>query len=850
MNDKSLEMLHEYVLKDNDEEDDKMEEKEISEQLNIKTQNQEFLQNNIDNEGINKNNEEENLHNIDLENNKLNNNEEENNIIFKENINMNDNSGLPNNEMKTIFENPILQTSYNLFTKLRRIIIRKENLTKINYFDKWQKNIQNIANNNNINNIINNNINNFMPNPDNKNINRLNNNNINIEINNSIEDDNIKNVESNTSASIQNRNVIQNILMSNEELDQPPSSPSKSHNDIILEHQNQLLNSGNKNFQMLINPFTSINDMNFETDYSYLNNNNNNIGYNNINKNNNNIVIENNVDDNINIDNNSYNENMVNNSKLSNLSKEKKILCLSLINIGENKLYYYFKHITQALKFKIIINNYHDKLFQMDRLNKKYESILDEKSSIIINKTDEIEDLKEKLDSLSKSLKDALKKQKTLNVIPESLCSKCGGSLEESFTSEAITENQKVIKEQSEIIEKMKREMNELRNKYNLSELRLKDLDEIKKEFQNLSGVLLKPKTESSTQTENDHQSQELSISFLSSNTTNNTNINNNNNINSKTMRNKMINNKPANIKNQYGSGKNKFSNSKKKNGNIPTQQQKKVTNYNIININNNNNNTSYMSNTNNFLSSTNSNNTEGLSTMKFDSNILSTELLNLNKEFNKLKSENKLIMDKNNKFEKEKKDILDKLKNKTEMYEKYKKENEELIILINNSRYKNMIETENENKKLKMTLEQIDEEIKNLQIINDKNEQKIKDQNMQIDKMKSIISTYNSFKAQKDNLLLANTKYESEIKRLKYDLEQERANGEKTKMQLKNSEQQIEKLNKEISFYSLHINEYKNDAAKALQDAVEYQQIVSVLQSQINEYKVALNKIKQNKKI
>ena len=38
---------------------------------------------------------------------------------------------------------------------------------------------------------------------------------------------------------------------------------------------------------------------------------------------------------------------------------------------------------------------------------------------------------------------------------------KCGGSLEESFTSEAITENQKVIKEQSEIIEKMKREMNE-----------------------------------------------------------------------------------------------------------------------------------------------------------------------------------------------------------------------------------------------------------------------------------------------------------------------------------------------------------------------------------------------------
>jgi len=473
-----------------------------------------------------------------------------------------------------------------------------------------------------------------------------------------------------------------------------------------------------------------------------------------------------------------------------------------LINIFENKLFKFFKFIIQNLKFRIIISNYHDKLFQMDRLNKKYESILDEKSSIIINKTDEIENLKEKLDSLSKSLKDALKKQKTLNVIPESLCSKCGGSLEESFTSEAITENQKVIKEQSEIIEKMKREMNELRNKYNLSELRLKDLDEIKKEFQNLSGVLLKPKTESSTQTENDHQSQELSISFLSSNTTNNTNINNNNNINSKTMRNKMMNNKPANIKNQYGSGKNKFSNSKNMNGKIPTQQQKKVTNYNIININNNNNNTSFMSNTNNFMTSTNSN-----SNSITNEGILSAELLNLNKEFNKLKNENKLIIDKNNKFDKEKKEILDKLKTKNELCEKLKNENAELIVLINNSRYKNIIEIENENKKLKMTLEQIDTEIKNMNIINEKNGLKIKEQNIQMEKMKSIINTYNSFKAQKDNLLLMNTKYESEIKKLKYELEQKENILENTKMMLKNSEQNNEKLNSEISYYNIHIN-------------------------------------------
>ena len=557
-----------------------------------------------------------------------------------------DNNGLPNTEMKSIFENPILQTSYNLFTKLRRIIIRKENLTKINYFDKWQKICS--KNDNNNNNIISDEI-----------INDDDNDNNNIEENNN-------NLEEKTSESIQNRNIIQNILMSNEELDQTSSSPNKSHNDVILEHQNQLLKSGNQNFQMLINPFASINDMNFETDYSYLNNINNNININiNNNKNDDNVIKIENYEN----EEKSINDNIeVNN----NMPKEKKLLCLSLINICENKLYYYYKQIIQTLKFRIIINNYHDKLFQMDRLNKKYESILDEKSSIIINKTDEIEDLKEKLENLSKSLKDALKKQKSLNVIPESLCSKCGGSLEESFSSEVLTEKQKIIKEQNDCIENMKKEMNELRTKYNFSELRLKDLDEIKKEFENLSGVLLRPKVEACTQTENDSPSQELNTSFLSSTTANNTNNNTINN-NARSMRSKNNFSNKNDNKSQYNSGKNKNNiNLRKKSANIPQNQHKKVTNYNIININNNNNNTSIMSNTNNFLNSTNSNqncgNNEGMSSIKFDNSILSNELLNLNKEFNKLKNENKLIVDRNNKFEKEKREIFEKLKNKTEM--------------------------------------------------------------------------------------------------------------------------------------------------------------------------------------
>ena len=735
MNSKELEMLQNFEIKDNDEEDDKMEEGEINAQLNIIPENNNIIQNNQSNE------EEENIEKInDNTSNDYNENiTNNNNIIF-------------NSENKSIFENPYLQTSYNLFTKLRRIIIRKENLTKINYFDKWQK-ITKKGNN------INNN---------------------NIEIKNDI--------------LIQNRNIIQNILNNEENIE------NQSHNEVILEHQNQLLKSGNDNVQALINPFASINDMNFETNF----------------------------DNDINITNNNKEEYPNEQLIKSNLQKEKKILCLSLINIFENKLYYYYKHIIQTLKFRIIITNYHDKLFQMDRLNKKYETILDEKSSIIINKADEIEDLKEKLENMSKNLKDALKKQKALNIIPESLCSKCGRSLEESFCGEGNNENQRIIKEQNELIEKMKKEMIELRNKYNYAELRLKDLDEIKKEFENLSGVLLRPKSDNSTQTENDINN--FNTSFISNTTNENSNMisngNNSKNINSK----KAGNNK----NNQY---KKNFTNIKK-----TQNQQKKVTNYNIININNNNNNTSFMSNTNNFLSSSNSNNSIT------NQGVLSAELLNLNKEFNKLKNENKIIIDKNNKFEKEKKEISDKLKSKNELCDKLKKENAELIVLINNSRYKNVIEIENENKKLKATIEQIDTEIKNMNIINEKNEIRIKEQNNQMEKMKSIINTYNSFKAQKDNLLLMNTKYESEIKKLKYELEEKESALEKTKNMLKNSELNNEKLNSEISYYSLHINKYKEDAAKALADAVEYQQIVQGLQNQINEYKIALNKFKQKK--
>ena len=54
--------------------------------------------------------------------------EEEENEYTKEN----------NQEYSSFFSNPQIQTSFNLFTKLKKLILRKHNLTMIHFFKKWQ----------------------------------------------------------------------------------------------------------------------------------------------------------------------------------------------------------------------------------------------------------------------------------------------------------------------------------------------------------------------------------------------------------------------------------------------------------------------------------------------------------------------------------------------------------------------------------------------------------------------------------------------------------------------------------------------------------------------------------------
>ena len=605
--------------------------------------------------------------------------------------------------------------------------------------------------------------------------------------------DNEENTKNNNESKNDEKLDINEIFTRNEE----EELEDHGSNEIIIQHQNRLLSGDTNNFQIL-NPLTQIGDINI-----------NNINIDNIFPNNNKNLLD------------------INNNKNS---ENKNIICLSIYNILFSKIFLFHKMLFSSLKHKSIISNYYDKLYQLDKLNKKYEAILDEKSSIIINKTDEIEELKEKIEKLTKNIKELNKKTKSLNVIQESLCAKCGGSLEESFTGEAVLENQNIIKEQNQLIEKMKKEMTELRSKYNLSEIRLKDLDNLKKEFENLSGSLLKPKIDIDTQTDE-------SLMSL----TNMKNTNNNNNINIQIYNN--TNNNISN-KNLGASNRNKGSKNKK----IP-----KKSNNNFSNSTNN-----YMStslghnknskNTNDNNIANNELNNEIITSLRFDNSVLSNELLNLNREFNKLRNEHKIINDKNIKLDKDKKELVNTLKTKTELCEKYKKENEEINRLINNSKYKNILNAEAENKKLKNILEQNDIDIKKLKNMNEKCAKKIIEQNSQIEKMKNALASFLTFKQQKENLTIQNEKYENEIKKLSKELEDEKNINEKNSILMNNKDKQIEKLANEVSYYNFHIKKYKSDAERALEDAIGYQKIVRILEIQLNEYKEQLNKIKQEK--
>ena len=777
MNSKTLEMLQKFVGEEDNEDFEN-----LGEKINIFGE-QSNDNNEFDNEFIAKNDD---INRLFEKINNLENEEIDENKIFniKENENINNNEEEEkidkniNDVDEDEKENNINSDKSGILLKM--ISIREKHDFSI-YFMHWkQLNLINQEkesfekeeiNNNNIENINNN------KNPD-KSKNNINEE--NKEIKNEKEKEELQNNESKN-----NDNSLEQILQAKED-----DLEDHLQNDIITQHQNQLLKSDTNNFHN-INTLDQIGDINLD------------------------IFTQNKTLPEIN----------------TNQKSSMSLIALSLYNKLKNKLFIYKKILFSSLKHITIISNYHDKLYQLDKLNKKYEAILDEKSSIIINKTDEMEELKETIEKLKKNLKEANKKNQNLNVIQESLCSKCGGSLEESFTGDVIAENQKIIKEQNDTIDKMKKEMNELRSKYNLAEIKINDLNNIKKEFENLSGSLLNPKIDKESQTDDSLTlTNKNSGNNLKNNSSNNSNINiqiYNNNINSNN-KNISISNTKKGSKKKTISKKVNFSNSTNNYMSTSLGPNKNSKNNNI-NINENN------SEVNNEL----------VTSLRYDNSVLSNELLNLNREFNKIRNEHKVLKEKNTTLEKEKKDLIEKLKSKSDLSEKYKKENEDITRMINNTKYKNIINAETENKKLKNILEQNDTDIKKLKNMNEKCAKKILEQNNQIEKMKTALGSLLNLKQQKDKLIIENNKYENEIKTLKEELEEEKNRNEKNEVLIENKDKEIEKLNNDVKYYSFHIKKYKSDAERALEDAKKKKKIVRILEIQLNENKEELKKMK-----
>ena len=772
MNSKTLELLEKFVGEEDNEELDNLDEKIniFEEKINDNKQ--------FDNDLI------ENNNNINKLFEKINNLESKENCEKTDNDDMDgsdhNNSNKENDEQEDI--NPNVKNQEEILLK---IILKKEYNSKLIYFKHWKnlflikEKINIIQNNNSIgkeNNIADNIIENQIN---------------NIEKNNDNNEKEEKQNEENQNNKIEDTSLNQ-ILQNKEE-----DIEDHTQSEIITQHQNQLLSGDTNNFH-INNSFTQIDDLNFDNIFSK------------------NKTIE---------------EIKANNNNNNNINKN--IIVLSLYNIINHKLYSYQKILFSSLKHKSIISNYYDKLYQLDKLNKKYEAILDEKSSIIINKTDEMEEMKEKIEKLSKSLKEANKKNKNLNVIQESLCAKCGGSLEESFTGDIISENQKIIKEQNDAIEMLKKELNELKSKYNLSEIKVKDLTNIKKEFENLSGSLLKPKRDNEVQTDDSLMPKQIN-SISKNENSNNSNINiqiYNNNINT--------NNKNLNISNTKKGSKKK---------NIPKKINFSNSSNNYMNSSTGYRKTEKIENNPNKTDNNSEINNEILTSLRFDNSVLSNELLNLNREFNKVRNENKVLSEKNIKLDKDKKDLIEKLKLKTEQSDKYKKENDEITRMINNTKYKNIINAETENKKLKNILEQNDIDIKKLKNMNEKCAKKILEQNNQIEKMKTALGSLLNFKQQKEKLIIENKNYEIEINRLKNELNEEKNKNEKNEVLIGSKDKEIEKLVNEVKYYSFHIKKYKSDAERALEDAIGYQKIVRILEVQLNEYKEQIDQIKNNK--
>jgi chromosome segregation ATPase len=221
---------------------------------------------------------------------------------------------------------------------------------------------------------------------------------------------------------------------------------------------------------------------------------------------------------------------------------------------------------------------------------------------------------------------------------------------------------------------------------------------------------------------------------------------------------------------------------------------------------------------------------------LKFDNSLLTQEIVNLNKELMKFRNESKSYNENLKKLEKEKNDFKLKFSSKFDNFEKIKKENEELMIMIQTSNYKTVYSIDNENKRLKDEINLIKNELEILKQETLTKEKKFRESENEIEVNKKNIELINKFKGERENLILENTKLDSEMKKIRFEIEDIKKLCDKQEILIKNKDESISKLTQDINYIAITAKKSKQEAERAIQDALGFQQIVRKIEKELND--------------
>lgn len=464
----------------------------------------------------------------------------------------------------------------------------------------------------------------------------------------------------------------------------------------------------------------------------------------------------------------------------------------------------------------------------------KMEANLNEKVSIICSKNDEIEAYKEKIELLERKIGKLEKKSQKLNIIPESICTKCENTLEESFfdkekawAQERSKDNEsqlsKTISEQLDIILKLEEENKDVKRKnyeyMSRNETISKELDLIRGEFNLISSYINKPKSANETQTD---------IAFYQPEATLNLNVGTPNNA-------PLGKSKPniESLKKNKSTGKiltkpHKLTKSSTTMSSTKKESKQEEVQNNFLEASNANNTSSLFDN------STSQNNLMSIS----NSSALTQEIINLNKECYKLRQEMKTLIEINKKMDKESKELKTKFTARAEQHEKAKRENDELKIMISTYNYKTLADLELDSRKVREELTQTKKSLEEERL----NASRVQAQLNEANHLKLVNERDKEFeqklKEEKDDWMLKCTKIEGEYKKMHVEFQtllKEKANINPV---LKEKDKQIEMLTENMNYVTLCYKKKTSETEQAFKDIYSYQQILRKLETELEQMK------------